>query len=396
MKHAKSRSKPCQILTRALLLGLAATVYLTKARVTKATRHLYEGGKGCKGIRKIYDEGLEEYYELKRERRPSADPLQRREGSIVRSFNKMTYNSAVPYGNTEVKRKRRREDRRYINTLQDHYGAGLRDLGAERFPFPPPMKTYTDNGRVKWVYPGNARVPEYSPTHTAPELDFVDMIRTHGTELVRQCLKYSVPMREARRHLDTLIVKLTPYLEAVYTGKRKIEDGFVRGGAKVVQSITTEIGTTYGGVTGYRQSITQEVAETIKLEGNESAQTINDDELEVKNIGEESKLKSPYDSFFSDLADECDMQSYSKWKKRVKKLREHTRGKLLGRNDVKHIEEDLVEHARQQGVVFHDFISNSEFTARPFYLWSVYKFGDEMINVPTEFLFVCEAPVADG
>ncbi|MHA3964085.1 MAG: hypothetical protein AM325_011170, partial [Candidatus Thorarchaeota archaeon SMTZ1-45] len=164
MKSTKSRSTPGKVLTRALQLGLAATVYLGKYRVTKETRHLYEGGKGCKGMRKIHEEALEEYYRMKRERRPSASPLQRREGSIVRSFQKIIFNTSVPYGNIEVTRKRRREDRKYINSLADYYGAGIRNLGAEKFPFIPPMKTYNDKGRVKWVYPGNARTPEYSPT----------------------------------------------------------------------------------------------------------------------------------------------------------------------------------------------------------------------------------------
>ena len=336
MRRRKSRVKPSKILTKALLLGLASTIYMAKARVTEKTRHLYEGGRNCKGMKKIHEEALEEYYRLKRERRPSADPLQRREGSIVRSFQKIIFNTSVPYGNTEVTRKRRKEDRKFINSLSDYYGAGLRNLGAEKFLFTPPIETHTDKGKTKWVYPGNASTPEYSPTHTAPELDFVDIIRSHGTELIRQCMKYSVPIGDARRYLDTLIVRLTPYLEAVYTGQRKIVNGFVRGSAKVLRGLTLEIRTIYGGVTGRRQSITEEVFERIESQERESTQNSDDDDK-----------KDFLDSFFSHLADRCDINSNPSWRKKVRKLRTLIRKRILDRADAEHIESDLLEYARQ-------------------------------------------------
>jgi len=234
MKATRFPLHPGKVLTRSLKLGLSATAYLAKTRTTKATKHLYEGGKGCKGIRNILREGQENYYKSMKEGRPDASHLQKKENNVRRNHHKIVFNTSVPYGNVETKRKRRKEDRKYINNLADYFGAILRTLGAEKFQFQPPMKTYTDQGEVKWVYPGNTRIPEFAPQHIAAELDFVDMIRPHGLELIRQCLKYSVPMRDARRYLDELVRRLTPFLEQVYSEQTKIESGFVRGSTKVL------------------------------------------------------------------------------------------------------------------------------------------------------------------
>ncbi|TFH00914.1 MAG: hypothetical protein E4H14_19160, partial [Candidatus Thorarchaeota archaeon] len=250
MKTTRFPPHPGKILTRSLQLGLSATAYLAKTRTTKATKHLYEGGKGCRGIKNILKEGKANYQQSKREGRPDAANLQKKENKIRRNHHKIVLNTSVPDGKIETKRKRRKEDRKYINNLADYYGAIVRTLGAEKFQFPPPMKTYTEDGKIRWVYPGNARIPEFAPQHTAAELDFVAMIRPHGLELIRQCLKYSVPMMDARRYLDELVRRLTPFLEQVYTGQRKIEYGFVRGSAKVLREVVEEVRTTYGGTNG--------------------------------------------------------------------------------------------------------------------------------------------------
>ena len=147
MKATRFPLHPGKVLTRSLQLGLSATAYLAKTRTTKATKHLYEGGKGCKGIRVILKEGQDNYYNSKRKGRPDASHLQITERNIRRSHHKITFNTSVAYGNIETKRKRRKENRKYINNLADYYGAILRTLGAEEFQFPPPMETYTE--RVK-------------------------------------------------------------------------------------------------------------------------------------------------------------------------------------------------------------------------------------------------------
>jgi len=404
MKTTRFPPHPGKVLTRSLKLGLSATAYLAKTRTTKSTRHLYEGGKGCKGIKRILREGKENYYNSKREGRPDASHLQIVERNVRRSHHKVVVNTSVPYGNTETKRKRRKEDRKYINNLADYYGAIIRTLGAEKFQFPPPMKTYTDDGKIKWVYPGNARIPEFAPQHTAAELDFVDMIRPHGLELIRQCLKYSVPMRDARRYLDDLVIRLTPFLEQVYNGQKKIEHGFVRGSVKVLREIVEAVRARYGGTNGRPLSITGEVSLSLKekhiietLKNSNSKEIIHPSKRVITEEVFNSNSKYPLlDSFFSDLADSCDIKTSSNWKKRVKELRELIRKKILGRNDARYILKDLLEYSRKMGVSFHDFVSNSEFTTRPFSLSSIFRYGDEMVTERSEFLIVCEVPIADG
>ncbi len=404
MKATRFPLHPGKVLTRSLQLGLSATAYLAKTRTTKATKHLYEGGKGCKGISKILKEGQENYYKSKREGRPDASHLQITERNVRRNHHKITFNTSVSYGNIETKRKRRKEDRKYINNLADYYGAILRTLGAEEFQFPPPMKTYTEKGEVKWIYPGNTCIPEFAPQHTAPELDFVDMIRPHGLELIRQCLKYSVPMKDARKFLDELVIQLKPFLEQVYSGQKKIKFGFVRGSAKALRKIVLEIRARYGGTNGYPLSITGEVAQTLKekyvfesFRNSNSKERI--DSLEIvtkeKSFNTNSKV-SLLDSFFSDLVDQCNIKSNSSWKKSVSKIRELVKNKILGRDDVKYIMKDLLEYSRKMGSSFHDFVASAEFTTRPFTLSSVFRYGDEMVTEKSEFLIVCEVPIAEG
>ncbi len=404
MKATRFPLHPGKVLTRSLQLGLSATAYLAKTRTTKATKHLYEGGKGCKGIKNILKEGQEKFYKSKKEGRPDASHLQITERNVRRNHHKITFNTSVSYGNIETKRKRRKENRKYINNLADYYGAILRTLGAEEFQFPPPMETYTEKGEVKWVYPGNTRIPEFAPQHTAPELDFVDMIRPHGLELIRQCLKYSVPMRDARKFLDELVIQLKPFLEQVYTEQRKIKFGFVRGSAKALRKIVLEIRAKYGGTNGYPLSITGEVAQTLKeryviesLRNSNSKERIDSSEIVIKEKSFNTNSKFPYlDSFFSDLAAKCDIKANSEWKKFVKKLRELIKKKTLGRDDAKYIMKDLLEYSRKMGSSFHDFVASAEFTTRPFILSSVFRYGDEMVTEKSEFLIVCEVPIAEG
>jgi len=404
MKTTRFPLHPGKVLARSLQLGLSATAYLAKTRTTKTTRHLYEGGKGCKGIKNILKEGQENYYNSKRERKPDASHLQIIERNVRRSHHKIIFNTSVPYGNIETKRKRRKEDRKYINNLADYYGAILRTLAAEEFQFPPPMLTYTNNGEVKWVYPGNTRIPEFAPQHTAPELDFVDMIRPHGLELIRQCLKYSVPMRDARRYLDELVSRLTPFLEQVYSGQRKIESGFVRGSAKVLREAVLEIRARHGGTNGHPLSITGMVSQILKnkyttmfLKNSNCKVILDSSKIFSTEASFNSNSKTPIlDSFFLDIADKCDVTTSSDWKKRVVKLRELANNKTLRRDDAKYIMKDLLEQSRKLGTSFHDFVSNAEFATRPFSLSNVFRYGDEIVTEKSEFLFTCEVSIADG
>ena len=106
MKTTRFPLHPGKVLTRLLQLGLSTTAYLAKTRTTKTTKHLYEGGRGCKSISEILREGQKNYQNSKREGRSAASHFQKTERNIHRSHHKIVLNTSVPYGNVETKRTR--------------------------------------------------------------------------------------------------------------------------------------------------------------------------------------------------------------------------------------------------------------------------------------------------
>jgi hypothetical protein len=407
MKTVKVPMNPGKVLTKALQLGLTSTAYLARCRVTKATKHLYWGGKGRKGIRRMMNDALSDYQKSVKERRPNAKYLQRYENNIRRNHNKTVLNRAVAYGNTEEKRRRRDEDRKYINTLADYFGAKIRNIGTSKFQFQVPSKVCTSSGDIKRFYPGNSRIPEYVPRHVAPELDFMDMIRSLGIEFASQCMNYSVPMREAKRYLDRLVDLLIPYLEYVYTEGREGKKGFILGGARELREIITEIRTLYGGVNGRPQSITGEVSGEVGKSMERSAVPDDIDFLEVGQaeiLRDEKEDRTEFetmeeenlDTFFEHFLDRCDTITNPHWKVHVEQAKSLVKRKILIRKDAEYILNLILEDSRRIGSAFHDFIANSEFTVRPFSLLGPIKYGDEMVTENTDLLFTCETSVASG
>jgi len=257
------RRKPGRVLTRGLILGLSATLALARERVTDETYPLYGGGNGRKGMRKIWDEAKREYYKTVREKSPKASVLQDVENNIRRNFQKIMLKTSARYGNTEVKRKRRGENKKYLNQLWDYSGSRLRDVAMERYPFPGVRRIVNRDGAMIFGYLGNSRDPEYIPTHSMPELDFADMIRSHLIELCRQCLKYGLPQRAAKRYIDELIDRLTPFLDYVYTDRRFGRAHFTPDAAKELREIVFRIRTQVGKRNGRSQSITSTVLQSI-------------------------------------------------------------------------------------------------------------------------------------
>lgn len=409
MKGERRSINSGKVLAQSLQLGLSATLYLMRERVTKETKHLYYGGQGCKGLLKIWNDARNNYTESKKNRQPNAIHLQKAEHSIRRSFNRFVFNTSVRYGNTEKKRMRRKEDRKYINILEDYLGAKLRDLAAERFPFPPPVKRISEDGIVQWVYPGSARNPEFVPRHTAPEQDFIDMIRSHGIELARQCLRYGVPIRDSKRYIDRLIERLIPFLEYVYTERRVGSSGFTHGATKELRGIVVEIRLYYGKRNGRPQSITGEILDSpeLKTDALESQkdEDIDDQELVPEEFHEydeqsssqiEIEEKLGFDDFFELLANNCRTDIHPEWNVYVKTLKKLIKRKILTRKDTEYIYRILLEESRRVGIAFHDFIANANYTHRPFSLFAPIRHGDKMLSEPSEFLLVSETPVANG
>ncbi len=406
---------PGKILTTALRLGLATTIKLARDRVTKDTIHLFVTDNEQKGMQEIWDEALKEYRQTVDEKTPTADPLQRAEHSIRRNFYKLIWNSAVRYGNEEVKRKRRKEDRKYLNILMDYVGGRIRDISMVRYPFPKLARIIYDDGSEELGYPGNARIPEYCPSHTAPELDFIDMIRSHLLELVRQCLKYNVPIRHAKKFIDDLIDRLLPFLDYVYSGRKIGTPHFTPEASKELRTVVLNIRSQFGKQNGRPQSITSLVKEKVKQESenkqitNISGADVTDEPVELdpfastfEDVSEEALdaghecEEINYETLFKQLMKSCQTDFHPYWKKHVTSVKKLIKKKILTPKDAEHLVSLMVEESRRIGKAFHDFISNASDTHRPFTLYAPIRYGDKIIFEDSGYLLTAEVSIAFG
>jgi len=391
--------KPGRVLTRGLILGLSATLALARERVTDKTYPLYGGGNGGKGMRKIWDDAKKEYYKTVRKKSPKATVLQGVENNIRRNFQKIMLKTSVRYGNTEVKRKRRGENKKYLNQLWDYSGSRLRDVAMERYPFPDVRRIVNRDGAMIFGYLGSSRDPEYIPTHSMPELDFADMIRSHLIELCRQCLKYGLPQRAAKRYIDELIDRLTPFLDYVYTDRRSGRAHFTPNAAKELREIVLRIRTQFGKRNG-------RYSEMIPISGDECVD--DDDELihfDVPAIDEnKTDDEGPvpdyefedYNDLILRIVNKCQTELLPDWKIHVEFIKNLVENGTLTHRDAKHILQLAVEESRRIGVAFHDFISHAYSTRAPFTMYGPIRYGDTMAPDKSGLLLIAEVPVADG
>jgi hypothetical protein len=283
MGRKQKEMHPNVILATSIYAGLAALVRLARKRVDKRTRKYLES------ILTIWSTAIAE---LKIERgnsgRPRLDftPIRNAEANLRKLFLKILWHSTRRFGNREFKRVYSWLEGTVgpLNALLNYLGARLRDLAMIRFPFPEPEKfqvrVYADGTRLviqkkhvarylqdgavetywKAGYKGNRKHPTVLLVHpTLPGLDFVDMIRAHGVELVRQCFIYNVPRSEAHRYIRLLIHRLTPFLDYVYTEGASGRIHFEPDADKVLREIVLEIRSLNGKYVGKRDSITHEL-----------------------------------------------------------------------------------------------------------------------------------------
>ena len=409
--------KPGRVLTRGLNLGLSATLALARERVTDKTYPLYGGGSGRKGMRRIWDDAKKEYFRTVQEKSPKAAVLQNVENNIRRNFQKIMLKTSVRYGNAEVKRKRRGENKRYLNQLWDYAGSRLRDVAMERYPFPSVRRIVNQDGAVTFGYAGSSRDPEYIPTHSMPELDFADMIRSHLIELCRQYLKYGLPQRVAKRYIDELIGRLTPFLDYVYTDRRSGRAHFTPDAAKELREIVLRIRTQFGKRNGRSQSITSTISQSIDYtEITQDSEMIpipsdecvdDDDELihfDVSAVDEnmtDERTVPDYESEdYKDLilriVEKCQTERIPDWKIHIEFIKDLIENGTLTHRDAKHILQIAVEESRRLGIAFHDFISHAYSTRTPFTMYGPIRYGDTMAPDKSGLLLIAEVPVADG
>jgi hypothetical protein len=194
--------------------------------------------------------------------KPDADSLAKVEKYLRRAQGLILEKTAARYGNREAKRVRNRYEgtTEYLNAIWNYIGSQLRYLGMVRYSFPRPSEIEIADGTWKLGHKGSSKNPKYIYIHqTMPELDFVDMIRGHCNDLGWQCFRYSVPLRDAKRYVSRLILRLIPFLDHVYTEGMIGRSDFSRGALKELSRIVRKIKAKYRMRNGRLQTLTSRV-----------------------------------------------------------------------------------------------------------------------------------------
>jgi len=380
---------PSAILTASIYSGLSALVRLSRKRVDKKTR------KYLVSILKHWSEAKEEYRKNRKgTARSSRDftPIKNAEANLRKFFLKILWHSTRRFGNKEFKRVYSWEEGTVgpLNALLNYLGARLRDLAMTRYPFPDAEKfqirEYSDGTKLtiqkKYVakylqdeaeetywkegYRGNRKFPTVLLAHpTLPGLDFVDMIRAHGVELVRQCFIHNVPRSDAHRYIRLLIHRLTPFLDYVYTEGKSGNNYFEPDGDKELRTLVQEIRKLHSGSLGTKQPISRnleiDVPEpTVDILWTKVSELIN------KTDDEETRKK------YSKILDDIDHR------------------KIVNR-DVEKLFAQVIALTQKEGNDWHRILL-SDFH-HPKSLKSVIFAGDKMLDTPSSVLIVGELPV---
>ncbi|MGY5875805.1 MAG: hypothetical protein RTU30_08670 [Candidatus Thorarchaeota archaeon] len=298
MTNPRYPRNPSRILTTAFKMGMAITLALARDRITDQTRPLYYGlGNRIKGMVGIWDEYKRRFKQTVDDRCPDASVLLKAEHNIRRNFSRILLKTSVRYGNTEKRRVKREEgNKKYLNILWDYSGSRLRDVVKARYFFPQPVLIEVIKGKAKYGYHGSSKTPFYPVSHNhLPELDFGDMIRSPLMELCRQCLKYGVPIKAAKKYIDMLLHRLIPFLDYVYTERRSGRPNYVRGGLQELRAVVELIKMEYGTRNGTRPSITSEIQEAVSYDPHsEDDHAPDTDEAESQNVESGEKPKTHF------------------------------------------------------------------------------------------------------
>ncbi len=381
--------QPNAILTTSIYTGLVALVRIARKRVDKKTR---------KYLVSILNHWSEARVEQKKRResggrsRLDFSPIKNAEANLRKFFLKILWHSTRRFGNKEFKRVYNWEEGTVgpLNALLNYLGARLRDLAMTRYPFPEPEKfqvrKYANGTRLtiqkkhvykylhddaeetywKAGYKGNRKVPTVLLTHPSlPGLDFVDMIRAHGIELVRQCFIHNVPSSEAHRYIRLLIYRLTPFLDYVYTEGKSGRNYFEPEADKELRNLVLEIRSRYSGRLGKKQSITREL----------------DIDIPVPNV---DVLWAKVSELIAETHDEETRERYSK-------ILDYIDQGLVVERDIEKLYDQVLALAQKEGNDWHRILLSD--LHHPKSLKSVIFAGDKMLDQPSSVLIVAELPV---
>ncbi|MGY5853814.1 MAG: hypothetical protein RTU92_09630 [Candidatus Thorarchaeota archaeon] len=365
---------------------MAITLALAKDRVTTQTRPLYYGqGNRIKGMVRIWNYYKAKYKQTVNKRCPDTSVLLKAEHNIRRNFTRILLKTSVRYGNTETRRVKREEGvKKYLNILWDYAGSRIRDVLKTRYFFPQPVLIEVIKGKPKYGYHGNAKVPFYPVRHNhLPELDFGDMIRSPLMELSRQCMKYGVPIKPAKKYIDLLVLRLLPFLDYVYTERKSGRPNYVRGGLQELRAVVELIKQEFGTRNGQRLSITSEVQETVTYDPfSEEEYVPEPDEKEEKTEKEGSK----YTHFLEDVLKQSEAEDII--------LTGLPDTKFLTAQDSEELFRLVREEKRKIGLRVHHFVSKN--FQNPLSLNGVILHGTEMAYDDSGLILLSEVPIDGG
>ena len=342
-----------------------------------------------------WSEAKSEYMKNQRstgESRRDFTSIKNAEANLRKFFLKILWHSTRRFGNKEFKRVYSWEEGTVgpLNALLNYLGARLRDLAMTRYPFPKPerfqVRIYPDGTRVtiqkkhvskytlddakntywKAGYKGNRKHPTVLLSHpTLPGLDFVDMIRAHGVELVRQCFIHNVPRSDAHKYIRLLIHRLTPFLDYVYTSGNSGRDHFEPDADRELRVLVLEIRGLYGGHVGKRHSITREL----------------DIDIPEPTVG---VLRAKVSKLIAKASDK-------KTRKKLSQILDLIdQGRIVDR-DIEKLFDQVLALAQKEGNDWHRVLLSDHH--HPKSVKSVIFAGDSMLNHPSSVLIVGELPV---
>ncbi|MHA2322406.1 MAG: hypothetical protein ACXACG_12210 [Candidatus Thorarchaeota archaeon] len=360
---------PARIMARAYHVGLSALKDLLRERVITNLRDVYDSTQN------MWTEAQEKWEGSKRNGQRDFSHITRVEKHMRSNFLKMIWETTARYGNREFKRVQNERKGKIgpMNKLLNMAGAQMRNFAVTRFPIPMPDVVGRDGKRRVYGYVGDETYPLVQVTHaTLPEMDFVDMIRSHVFELCRKCFVNNVPMREARRYVNLLIYRLAPFLEYLYTSGESGMWGFKRkrrtrseGGKpdadSILREIVMEIDAFYGTHNGRPRSVTERLAREYEPLG---VSLFLDESIRLRG------------------SDEEEQEEWGVY------LRELCNDHLLHDRDAQWLQAEAKRRARRYGIRLHNILSMG--LPQPYSARSVILEGDKFVRVGEDLLIVAE------
>ncbi|MGY5859103.1 MAG: hypothetical protein RTU63_07025, partial [Candidatus Thorarchaeota archaeon] len=365
---------PARTLARAYRAGLTALRDLLRERVISNLEDVFE----C--TQKMWTEAQEKWDESKERGEPDFSHITRVERHMRANFLKMIWETTARYGNTEYKRiqNERKGKIGKMNRLLNMAGAQMRNFSVPRFPIRMPEILEQEGRHRVYGYTGGATFPEVQVTHaTLPEMDFIDMIRSHVFELCRKCYIYNVPMREAKRYVNLLIYRLSPFLEYLYTSgesgrwgfkrKRKTRTGDELPDAdRILRRIVREIRGLYATGIGSSRTVTDRLSAEYEPQG---VSLFLDESIRLRDSEDEESEKENWGYYLRDL---CDRE-------------------ILRDRDAHWLQAEAKNRARWYGIHLHRILGMG--LPQPYNIRSVILEGDRFAEIGKDLLIVAELPL---